>query len=82
MDQPKPRGPWWRKKRWWAAAVLWIIAAYPLSFGPVFYARGAGWISQEATAAYYRPYALTTDLVTRYSDAAFELGRRHRRGPP
>ena len=28
------RRPRWRKKRWRAAAALWLVAAYPLSFVP------------------------------------------------
>ena len=29
----RPKRPRWRKKRWWAAGLLWL-AAYPLSFVP------------------------------------------------
>jgi len=36
----RPPRPWYRKKRWWAAALLWLAVSYPASLGPVGYARG------------------------------------------
>lgn len=35
MTEPKPKRPWWRKKRWWAAIGLWLLILYPTSGGPV-----------------------------------------------
>ncbi|MBA3311912.1 MAG: hypothetical protein M3552_12320 [Planctomycetota bacterium] len=37
MTSP-PRKPFWKRKRWIAAAVLWLVASYPLSIGPVGFA--------------------------------------------
>ena len=36
MDDWTPRRPWWRKKRWAVALLLWLLGAYPLSYGPAF----------------------------------------------
>jgi len=66
---------------------VWLLAAYPLGFGPVFYLFGRGAISGEAAAGYYRPYALVrpdsspTDLHRRYINWAVDLGLRHRPPP-
>ena len=40
-----PRKPFWKRKRWIAAAVLWLMVAYPLSTGPAAYAIERGWIA-------------------------------------
>lgn len=32
-----PRRPWWKKKRWAAILALWLLVAYPASFGPAKY---------------------------------------------
>ena len=39
-----PRKPFWKRKRWIAAAVLWLVVAYPVSEGPALYAEYRGWI--------------------------------------
>lgn len=33
------RRPWWKRKRWWAAIVLWLLlpVLYALSTGPALY---------------------------------------------
>jgi hypothetical protein len=36
--------PRWRKKRWIAAAVLWLFIGYPLSIGPYLYCIERGWL--------------------------------------
>ena len=28
------RKPWWKRKRWLAAGVLWLLIIYPLGYGP------------------------------------------------
>ncbi len=43
MTSP-PRKPFWKRKRWIAAAVLWLVVAYPLSLGPVVHAEVRGWV--------------------------------------
>jgi hypothetical protein len=32
-----PQKPFWKRKRWIAAAVVWLLVAYPASLGPVAY---------------------------------------------
>ena len=49
------RKPWWKRKRSIAAAVLWVVVSYPLSFGPAMYAWYAGWISVGWIETVYRP---------------------------
>ena len=39
-----PRKPFWKRKRWIAAAVLWLVIAYIASEGPVWYAVQRGWL--------------------------------------
>ncbi|MBA3312480.1 MAG: hypothetical protein M3552_09545 [Planctomycetota bacterium] len=39
-----PQRPFWKRKRWIAAAVLWLVFAYPVSVGPAVYANGRGWL--------------------------------------
>jgi hypothetical protein len=46
--------PWWKRKRWAAALLLWLVAAYPLSAGPACYAEWAGWL-REPLADAFRP---------------------------
>lgn len=43
MTSPSQR-TFWKRKRWIAAAVLWLAVAYPVSEGPARYAeyRGRG----------------------------------------
>ena len=44
----KPKRPRWRKKRWWAAGLLWLAVAWLLGSGPVGYAVSRRWIPGEA----------------------------------
>jgi hypothetical protein len=39
-----PRKPFWKRKRWIAAGVLWLVIAYPVSEGPARYAEMRHWI--------------------------------------
>lgn len=56
MDTPeKPKRSWWRKKRWWAAGLLWLSVAYVLSAGPVRYAVARGWMPDASFHTFYRP---------------------------
>lgn len=34
--------PFWKRKRWIAAAVSWLVVAYPLSIGPLLYLNARG----------------------------------------
>lgn len=51
----KPRRPFWRQKRTWAAAYLLAMVVYPLSACPVAYASGRRWIEPESMAFVYTP---------------------------
>ena len=55
MTAPPPRRPWWKRKRTWAAGLLWLGMVYPLSKGPSFYCFVKGWHSGEVHLALYRP---------------------------
>lgn len=55
MDEPKPKRPWWRKKRWWAVGLLWLAVAYPVSIGPAAYLAVRGVASYETYNTIYRP---------------------------
>ena len=55
MDAEKPRRRWWRRKRAWAAVLLWLAASYPLSLGPALYSLYRGWVSPETFDAAYWP---------------------------
>lgn len=35
--------PWWKRKRWHAFILFWLVIAYPCSIGPAHYAAGRGW---------------------------------------
>ena len=51
----EPRRPRWRRKRWAAALLLWLAAAYPLSLWPVAYAVSRGWLPVARLKAVYAP---------------------------
>jgi hypothetical protein len=57
---PEPRRPWWKKKRWAAALVLWLLVAYPLSAGPAVYAVARWWLPGQALAVYSPIFALVS----------------------
>lgn len=40
--------PFWKRKRWIAAAVLWLVFSYFAALGPIVYSRARGWISKGA----------------------------------
>lgn len=39
MTASRPKRPWLKKKRTWAAGLVWLAVAYPLSIGPLCYAK-------------------------------------------
>ena len=65
------RRPLWRKKRWWAAGLLWLAASYPPSVGPADYAAERGWLPAAARDAAYAPMA-----AIERADRAGRLGHR------
>lgn len=87
MGEPKARRSWYRKKRWWAAAALWLVTAYPLSILPVAYSVGRGWVSTADADPFYVPlFAVIEHTIeetppeaafARCLDAAVDLGRKH-----
>ena len=61
VTDPRPKRPWWRRKRTWAALALWLLLTYPLSMGPASYAVRRRWVSIQAYRAVYWP-VIETDL--------------------
>lgn len=55
MTLPASQRPVWKRKRWIAAAVVWLVVVYPLSAGPVFYATVRGWFPYSCYAGYCAP---------------------------
>ena len=56
------RRPWWKKKRWAAAGLLWLAATYAASLGPAVYAVNRGWLPRQCYPA-YRPLWAAADRV-------------------
>lgn len=54
MSQPLVR-PWWRKKRWIAAILLWLVITYPTSVGPAAYLLRLGILPFPTFEIIYRP---------------------------
>lgn len=40
MDEVTPKKPPWRRKRWWAAGLLWLVATYVFGLWPFEYFLG------------------------------------------
>ena len=59
MDDETPRKPWWKRKRWRLALVVWLAlpALYVAGYGPAMYCSGRGWVSDEEADAAYAPMA-------------------------
>jgi len=36
MNETVPHRPWWKKERWAAALILWLLAVYPLGHAPAY----------------------------------------------
>jgi hypothetical protein len=54
------RRPWWKKKRWWALAGLWLVMLYPLGYGPacwIVWTEPHPWI-ETAIGTVYMPIDL------------------------
>lgn len=62
----EPKRPWWRKKRWQAAIVLWLSLPilYVFSAGPAAYGYERGWLSPSFyISIYYNPMYELRSLV-------------------
>lgn len=61
---PPPR-PFYKRKRWIAAGVLWLVvpAAYLGSFGPAAYCVGRGWMGHYRFEDIYRPLTKASKRV-------------------
>jgi len=84
MREPAPK-PFWKRKRWIATAVLWLLLAYPLGFGVISYADGRHWVSPDLYGPLQTLYfpCFTTGGNVKPSLAPvfqyfYELGQRHR----
>ena len=90
MTSPAPQLPFWKRKRRFAAAVLWLVLAYPLSVGLLVYAHWRAWTpkwSDDLLDAYAHPLWLleNADLPpSRFVKAHrvwwVELARQHNGG--
>jgi len=58
-----PRKPSLRRKRWIAAAVVWLVVVYPLSVLPVAYAVGRGWLPITLVQTFYAPVLYGADAL-------------------
>ena len=58
-----PRKPWWKRKRWIAAILLWVVLAYPLSLWPVAYGVGRGWLPASQMRTYCAPVLSTANAL-------------------
>jgi len=47
--------PWWKRKRWVAAAVLLVAFGYPACVAPIFYGAGRGWVPTWVVGVYLGP---------------------------
>jgi hypothetical protein len=83
MPDPPPTRPWYKRKRTGAALALWLLIAYPLSIGPLFYVAGRGWLPNQAaivasgpawTASHWMPEGKRWRL---WAEKFYFLGRRH-----
>ena len=72
MDEPKQ--PWWRKKRWWAAGLIWLVVAYAVGYGPLVYAVSRQWLTSPVAAALFIPAELVS-RGTGYEDAMRSYAR-------
>ena len=72
----KPIRPWWKKKRWRAAILLWVALPilYVAASGPVLYCTYRQWIPRSVFNAAYRPLARSTLHYGPASDALIDYG--------
>lgn len=81
MEESRRERPWWRKKRWAAALLLWAGAAYSAMAGPAVYAVARAWLPSAFHEVAYTPlWAVIEDTaaeepVRRY-EAWFAAARR------
>jgi hypothetical protein len=78
-----PRKPFWKRKRWIAAAVLWLVIAYPLGLSAIAYLDGWGWLPSSWYPTIQTAYAplfsegRVRPTLQPWFDWCYELGRRH-----
>jgi hypothetical protein len=58
--------PLWKRKRWIAAAVLWLVVLYPLSMGPFMYAFYMDWVPDAVMPAVQIAYGPLAEIMQRY----------------
>lgn len=86
MNETKPiHKAFYKRKRWIAVGVLWLVVAYPLSIGPAAYCVSRGWVSEQVVVVAYLPVLHLSSAagmlgeplidLARWSD---ELGQQHR----
>src|SRR5690349_5335269 len=71
MEEPKPKRPWWRKKRWRLVIATWLAlpVLYVASGGPPWYAFNRYWVPDPVAASLIAPYWVTSRLPHPLADA-------------
>lgn len=49
------RRPWWKRKGWAAAGLLWLVVAYFAAVGTACYAHARGWLPSDACNVFTAP---------------------------
>lgn len=63
-----PQRPSWKRKRWVAAGLFWLVVAYPLSLPPFAYAVARGWIPTPLITAYATPYEVGPEAIAHLTE--------------
>jgi hypothetical protein len=74
-DEMNMRRPWWRKKRWLAAKMLWLVTVYVLLTGPILYAEACGFVPKDTYVVVFRPlYAAVSciDAMVNFFDTPYD----------
>ena len=62
-DPETDRRPRWRKTRWRAAGLFWLLASYWASIGPLVYGVRRGWVPVDVYAKAHYPVYTALDLT-------------------
>jgi hypothetical protein len=52
----KSKLPPWKKGRWWAVAVVFLLLSYPALLGPLRYCDGRGWTPPTLWQVLWAPF--------------------------
>lgn len=77
------RRPWWKRKRWAAAGLLWLVVSYVCGFAAVGFADGRGWVPRSSYPVFTAAYAPffgpngVRPWIEPYATWLYDLGQRH-----